>query len=181
MPLLLPALKAEILKIIDSTHPEFVGWPIVFDESGVVDLSASNVKAASNWANAARVYFSQGIVPGEVPIPIGMPIIKPGTHDLAVTAMTGAMASQLDLNSPTSPTGFIALNLGWMAYASELALGVVPGTGVITAPAVLVIAPLPIVPPPTPEAAATKMAGEIDLWARTGTATPLIGPPVLWS
>lgn len=162
MPLLLPTMINEILKMTDETNGAFVGWP------------ENNEQTAANWAAAARAYF-EGIV---------VPTVSPAAFPAGESAFASVMTPALLLPPPATAGAMAA---AFAAFAAAIVANALP-----TPPGVALPPPAPLIPftvadlLPTTDAvyAATSLATKIDIWARTGTftpATPPGAPPIPWS
>lgn len=148
-------LRAEVLKLTDSTDPNFVGFPETAEQT------------AANWAHAARVFFEELLAF----------VVLPGTHDIAEEAFHAASVATVSLPG----AGAAALDSGFAAYAGALAAGVTPGTGAAVPPpgplALATAIPLPV---PTPGPPAAAIGAHVLAWASTGSFTPTGGSAIPW-
>lgn len=135
--------RAEMLKLTNPSSPSFRGWP------------ATTADAAVAWADVAKAYFSEIMMP---------PIVAP-THDLAHAAFVPAFLAA---------EGLAALTAGLTAYAGVLAASVPTST---PPPAPPVWPTLPNTSDPILPASLVALA--VQAWAVTGTGpTPASLP---WS
>lgn len=167
MPLDPATLTTEILKLTDKSRPDFVGFPLVLTAANELDIVGTNDKVATNWANAAGVFFATIVVPPVLP-----PVIAAG-----VAAFKTAMFALL--GPPGSPTAAAALAAGFTAMAGVIAAGAVPPVAV-PPPAPLVIPIGPPIADPLPPAA--NIAAAVFAWAKTGLyGVPPQPPSIPWS
>lgn len=125
--------------------------------------------AAVEWAESVSTY-TLGIVP-------------PSTaHNAARVALEQALVVAFTPQAAASAAA--ALEQAFRAYAVQLAAGMLPAMSASVAPPGLV-GFLELLSPPYPssrEAAIARLAARIDLWFRTGTATPIgSATPLPWS
>lgn len=144
MPLLLPTLEVELSKLMDADDPAFVGFP-----DNVNDV-------AENWSNAIFNYAS-AVIPASS----------------TASAAKSAMKSLL-LGAGSPGTFFSIFESSFTAFAGSLAGGM---AGFISVPPPLpIVLQAPMLAIPLEESfnpsRITTMASIIDLWFRTGTATP---------
>ncbi len=156
MPLIPATIITEIRKITDDTFELFEGFPSNANEM------------ALRWSIAVHTYASSVV-----------PVSLPATSELGRIAFENIMKGIL----PNPPNGLILLPLAFTAYAVSLGLGMAPLFVGVPPPVPLVIAP--IMPAGLVGAPASVQAASlgalIDVWFRTGTATPSAGgPPVIW-
>ena len=136
------------------------------DYSGFLGHPLSEADAAIKWASAYKRYMSG----------ISNPAPSPGALaglEAAEKAMIGVLAGM----AAPPPLGIAALQGGFAAFAGTFAL--------TTAPFVSIPPPAPIPIIPTPPLAglpaATKMAGIIDIWTRSGTSSVPPVSPIPWA
>lgn len=163
MPLNAVTLTNEILKLTDASRPDFVGFPLTPEV------------VAANWANAAKVFFLEMVVPPVLPA-----VVAAGAE-----AFRTAMATALGPSG--SLTGLTALSAGFGAMATVLAAGAVPPAATppplpVLAPLTAALAPFILVPVPDPTPSAVATAGAILTWCKTGLYGVAPAPPTTpWS
>lgn len=119
---------------------------------------------ATQWANAMGDYAAS-VVPASTTVSAATSALQ--------TALAGAFAS---------PAAAPGMESAFSAFAASVGLGMAPAFVATPPPGPVGFAAQFLVQPPTHAAAATAIAGLIDVWMRTGTATPSGGgPPVPWS
>lgn len=153
MPLVSSILVSEIRKISDLEFSGHEGFP------------KTNNEAASRWASAFDVYASQ-VIPASV------------SSSVAKAAMRVALTGLINSANPAS------LEIGMNAYATALAVGMAPVFVAIPPPAPLVLTSAFAIGLAEGSAVdvANSMASLIDVWMKTGTATPSVGgSPIPWS
>lgn len=144
MPLLALNLQTEILKLTDSTRPDFAGFP------------ATHAAAAENWSNAWKAYIVQTLSPP--PNPAG-----------AETARL-VLASTLATGFAVPGGGIGALINGLVAFMATYALALAPSVAPL--PCLPPPLPPPFTPGPAsadPVAPAASFAATLDTWTRTAT------------
>lgn len=148
MPLLKPILNQEFTKILDSQSTNFVGFP------------QNTIEVANNWANVIDTY-AKSVTP---------------------ISTTFAIAKQLFFNTMLGidanvGNGLVVLQNAFVAYASQLALGMT-GAGFVGTPPPTPIDFSTIVPIGLAGATGATIANLFsditDTWFRTGTATNII-------
>lgn len=138
-------------------------------ESGLEAVASSPPEsineAAQAWADAMQSYVA-GIVP-------------PST---TVTAAAATLLSALAGAFTARPDGAALMELAFTAFATTVGGGMAGFVATPPAGPVGFATLFAGASPPTHAAAAAAMAGAIDTWMLTGTATPSGGgPPVAWS
>lgn len=126
---------------------------------------ATIADCAQLWANAVQAYAA--------------PVFPPS---LTVAAAGTALAGQLTA-AFAQPSAIPTMETAFTAFALSVGGGMAPTFIAVPPPAPVGFAQLFAEPyPETHAAAAQKVSAAIDVWMRTGTATPAIGgPPVPWS
>jgi hypothetical protein len=123
--------------------------------------AADAAGCGQQWAEAVKAYAS-AIVP---PVP-------PPALESAVAALAGALGGAF-----ASPSATGGMESGFAAFGAALAAGMAPAfTGVPPAGLVGFAAQFGGAAPATHGEAAGAIAGRIDAWLKTGTAT-LVAPP----
>lgn len=161
MPLVVATLTTELQKFMDDSYGGFVAFP------------TDELDAAALWAAAIDTYAGVNLTP-------------PSTASAAAkSALQGGLTG---MSAPGA--GPAIFDTAFVAYASAMALGMAPAmVGVPPVPGTLVVglvasaaAALPPNPSKPPAVQLGILAGVIDTWFRTGTATPSGGgPPVPWA
>lgn len=139
MPLTPATLNDAVLAVIDSSRPDFVGWPIL-SVGGVVDPISSRILAAQNWATAFERYLGQAVVPPASPA--------------ALSAFRGAF-----VGTGVVPALEPAIVAGVAAFAAATPTALPPA-----GPLVLGL----VVPQVDPRVVAATIASVVDPWMRTG-------------
>lgn len=134
-------------------------------EQGLTDAFANPPASASGcgeaWANAVKAYCS-AVVP---------PVLTPAIES-AASALAGALGGAF-----SSPSAIGSMESAFAAFGAALALGMAPTfAGVPPAGPVGFASQFGGPAPTTHGAAASAIAGRIDSWMRTGSAT-LVAPP----
>jgi len=154
MPLVPAILIQELTKFMDDKAPTFDKFP------------PDDPAAAKAWATAVDAYASA--------------VIPPSTAAAAAkSAMQGALTG---MSAPGAAA--VAFPGAFSAYAATLGGGMAPAFIAVPPPAPLVLAPVFILGMTGAPASAVvaMMASIIDVWFKTGTATPAAGgSPVPWS
>ena len=150
MPLLLPTLKAEILKITSPTPP--------------ATFPSNNEEVATVWSTAIGNYFKEAAnPPGAI-----------ATTILAQAAFKAAMKAQLDIATTTGTLTLAktALDLGLLAFVAVPGLNAPPAVVPPVLPptteiwmAAQIASPIGV----TADVAAGTLSTAMDLWFRTGT------------
>lgn len=126
---------------------------------------ATVAECADAWAAAVGAYAS-GVVPASA------------TVAAAQAALAGALLSAFQTPAAAAP-----MEAAFTAFATTVGAGMAPAFVATPPPSPVGIATLSAPPhPETHAAAANKYATAIDVWMKTGTATPSVGgAPVPWS
>ena len=136
------------------------GLTTAFDSPG-----SSVASAAQGWATAVNNYV--------------IAIVPPSITIAAATAtLTSALASAFAVR----PTAAPAMEAAFLAFATTLGAGMAPAF-VATPPVGQIgfAAQFAGARPSSHAIAASQISALIDAWFRTGIATPIVGPPVVWS
>ena len=153
MPLIIVTLQADLDKLLFQENSQFEGFP-----SEIVDV-------AENWATVVDTYAS-GVIPAST------------TVEQAKSAFNSVM---LGISS-SAGNGLALLTAAFTAYGTALSIGM-SAAGFIGVPTPAPINFTPIVAVGLGGAGgdviADMMATIIDIWFRTGTATPVSGGPVI--
>ena len=116
---------------------------------------------AGQWGDAMQVFFT-GVVPPST------------TVATAITTFKASMVTDM-------PAGPAAVDAALTALATAIGLGMVPAFVSTPPPTPPIATNMGGAFPATHAAAAIKWAGVFDAWAKTGIATPPVGPPILWT
>lgn len=151
-------LESKLREFMDESYSGFVGWP------------ANDAEAAQAWGDAIDAYVT-GITP------------------VSTTVAAAKAALVLGLSGLSAPGAAVALlDASFAAYAATVGGGMAPAfVAVPPLPGTFTLALSPVlvanaVPGVTGPVAVAALAACIDLWFRTGTATPSGGgPPVPWA
>ena len=148
---------------LQSDLEAFFADPHIVLVAGEVDVTASRLACAREWADAMQAYAAD--------------IVPPSTTVVAAAAaLKGSLASAFAL-----PSASTAVDAAFLAFATAIGGGM---AGFTPAPplAPLSVATLLGATAATHADAATSFASTIDVWMKTGTATPIpSGPPANWS
>ena len=152
MSLVIGTIQSELSKLMDASNGAFVGYP------------ANSIAAAVNWMTAIDNY-AQSVIP---------------VSTTAAAAKTAAIAI---LSAPAPGAFFPALISALTTYATTLATGMAPAFTAVPPPAPISFATLLALPlNASVSARVSLIAGLIDTWFLTGSATPSGGgSPVPWS
>jgi len=156
MPLLTDILSTNLQKLLNQEYPSFEGFPD--NMGGVVE----------SWANAINDY-AKSVVP---------------TSTTSEQAKEAFKSTMLGMSSELG-NGAVILPLAFTNYATALALGMA-GAGFIGTPPVAPINLAPIIAAglggASGEIIANSFTVVVDIWFRTGTATPTAGgSPIIWT
>lgn len=161
MPLVVATLTTELQKFMDESYAGFTGWP------------ADELDAAAKWATAIDTYAGVNLIPA------------------STAAAAAKSALQGGLSGMSAPgAGPAIFDAAFVLYAAAIAGGQAPAfVGVPPLPGTLLVglvasavAALPPNPPKPPAVQLGILAGVIDAWFRTGSATPSGGgSPIPWS
>lgn len=126
---------------------------------------ASVAECAGQWADA-MVSYASAVVPPSL------------TVAAAGSALRGALAAAFATPGGAAP----GMESGFLAFAATVGAGMAPAFVGAPPPAPVGFASLVGGLIPTHAAAAAVVAGKIQAWFLTGTATPSVGgPPVPWT
>jgi hypothetical protein len=152
-------MKAEILKLTDSTSPDFLGFP------------TTNVQTAANWATVITSLFGEMSIPNTTTAVLG----------LCEPIFSSTFLAALSSGVPDT-RGVVGFNNGLDAYTTELAVLLVssgaaqvclpPPPGTLNLELTMVGVTSDAV------SAAGKFAQRVREWAQTGTAI-LVQPTVI--
>ena len=125
----------------------------------------TTAECAQAWGDAASSYAS-GVVPPST------------TVAAAAATLAGALTSAF-----AAPNAATPMDAAFTAFATTVGAGMAPAF--VAAPPPSPVGFATLFAPPFPEThaeAANKFATALDVWMKTGTATPALGgPPVPWS
>lgn len=153
MPLSLPTLKVNLRRIMDTEDPYFIGYP------------ASPIQAAENFSNAI----------GDYALSIAPYSATNQQARLAFKTVLSGMSSELQ-------NGLVLFPLAFASFATSLGLGMT-GFAVVPPPIPIsfqLVASLGLAGAPA-STCSDVMAQLIDIWFRTGIATPPSGSPIIWN
>jgi hypothetical protein len=156
MPLIKSNLKSSIREINDTEYTDFKGFP------------SNTIEVADAWSGIIDSYASK--------------VIPTST---TASAAKAALYGQLLTISSEAANAFLVLQAGITSYAVALAGGMA-GAGFVGVPppAPLILTPVSAIglAGGSAEACAEAMSSILDIWFKTGSATPVAGgPPIFWT
>lgn len=131
--------------------------------SDLIDLGdpGSAAEAAELWATAIGSYAS-GVVPPSATVSAAQGVLQ--------TALAAAFVT---------PAAAPLMEVAFLAFGASVGLGMAPAFIAVPPAAPVGFVPFMLVMKPSRAAAMAQLAGLIDTWMKTGTATPALGGPVV--
>lgn len=161
-------LTDELRKFMDESHGSFIGFP------------EDELDAAEKWAAAIDAYAGTNLTDLTF-LAVVTPLAASGAKTALVAGLSG-------MSVPAAGPG--VFDVAMTAYAAALGVGMQPGHtatppvlgSLVVSLAASAAAALPPNPPKPPAVQLAIIAGVIDAWFRTGTATPSGGgSPAFWA